>query len=83
MRNIKGRILAWTFLLFLGSGCIVNNPDRFQMGGEVRVETKGIMEYITGFKFRVFGGIIITKEKRDAKTGGVAKLPLDALLDSE
>lgn len=82
MHNIRGRILAWTFLLFLGSGCIVNDPDRFQMGGEVRVETKGIMEYITGFKFRVFGGIIITKEKGHAKTGVEPKLPMDALLDS-
>ena len=67
-------------LLLISSGCIVSNPDRFQLGGEVRVETAGVLEYLTGFKLRVFGGILITKERRKDVATNPGMLPIDSLL---
>ena len=74
-------ILIILILSLLSTGCIVRDADRFQIGGEVRVETSGILEYITGFKFRVFGGILLERTRKGEKhEKSETLLPLDAFL---
>jgi len=65
------------------SGCLVSNPDRFKFGGEFRLETSGILNYITGLKFRVFGGILIERDTHEEsrKQQEEFVLPLDAIID--
>lgn len=78
------RKLFLILALLLLPGCIVANPDEFRIGGEVRAETSGIMDYITGFKLRIFGGIYIVrsrKERRDEGKSTAGFDPLDALLN--
>lgn len=70
--------------LFLCSGCMVQNADRFQLGGEVRFETSGILEYVTGLKLRVFGGIILERKiSHDERFGSANTLPIDALIGGD
>ena len=58
----------------------MNDPDHFKMGGEVRIETSGIMDYLTGFKLRVFGGITIERNKNETSSSEKSILTLDALM---
>ncbi len=68
--------------ILLCSGCIVNDPDRFQLGGEVKFETSGILEYVTGLKIRVFGGILIERKlSHGERYGSQDILPIDALIN--
>lgn len=74
--------LCIVFLL-ISSGCIVYRPDRFQLGGEVSIETSGILEYVTGLKLRVFGGIIIERKlSNEERYGTEDVLPIDAFMYS-
>ncbi len=68
-------------ILSASSGCIVQMPDRFQMGGEVVLETTGLLQGVAGFRFRVFGGIVIEKRRpRDEKNVHADRTPLDVYL---
>jgi len=82
-RHVRLILISCLLSLSLLSGCIVNSADRFQIGGEVRIETTGILDYVTGFRLRVFGGILLekrrTKEKSDEQNSE-SLLPLDAFL---
>ncbi len=75
--------MRWKLLalaLLLSSGCIVNDPDEFRIGGEFQFETSGILQYVTGLKIRVFGGIMIIRERRSHESRGLqTELPIDAL----
>lgn len=76
--------LAIVIVMLLCSGCIVTSADRFQLGGEVRFETSGILEYVTGLKIRVFGGIIIERKLSHGEYyGSQNTLPIDALIGGD
>ena len=68
-------------ILLASSGCIVQMPDRFQMGGEIVLETTGLLQGVAGFRFRVFGGIVIEKRRpRNEKLLHANRSPLDLYL---
>lgn len=72
----------FAIITLLFSGCIVTDPDRFQLGGEVRVETGGILEYIVPVKVRIFGGMTIERKVADDDGSTEGDLPIDALARS-
>ncbi len=68
-------------ILLASSGCIVTMPDRFQMGGEVLIETTGLLQGVAGFRFRLFGGIVIERRRpRDETNVYADRSPLDMYL---
>jgi len=79
---MRYKILLILAMLFC-SGCLVSNPDHFKLAGEFSLETSGILDYITGVKFRVFGGIVLERATHEKSSRQEEEfiLPLDAIIN--